>query len=143
MLLKEAKIEYIPHFLDEKAASDFCDFCLNSLPFEFYPITLYGKTFIQPRRQCMLLASDIKTYSYSSVTLPGTPFPAEVDSVIDKIMAVLPENHPRINAALCNLYEDGKHYISQHSDKETDLVSDACIVSLSLGSTRRFDIKAN
>ena len=95
---------------------------------------------MQPRKTCMLLDKNLTTYSYSGLTLKGVEFPEEFSKVRERLMRYLPKEHPKPNAALCNLYMDGKHYIGQHSDKETDLVPNTCIVSLSLGATRHFDI---
>jgi len=49
-------------------------------------------------------------------------------------------NHP-LNVCLLNWYQDGKHHINWHSDSEAELMENAYIASMSLGSTRKFRVK--
>lgn len=136
--LKRAVIDYIEIFLSKEEATNLFDFCLKKLPFDDHKVRIYGKYLLQPRKTC---AFGVKSYSYSGLTLQTQPMPPEFNYVIDRLMLVLPEGHPRPDTVLCNLYENGDRYISQHSDSLKDLEENACICGLSLGATRHFDLK--
>lgn len=48
----------------------------------------------------------------------------------------------KFNCCLVNLYQHGKHTIGMHSDSMSSLVPNSAIASVSLGTTRTFDIVA-
>lgn len=132
----ETDVYYISNFLTKEEADDLFDFCRKNLPFAQHKVEVYNRLLDQPRLTCIV---GPKTYTYSGLTLNGTPIPKEMEYVLDRITEVF-EDHSRPNAILCNLYRSGKEYISPHADKEDDLVKDCCIFSLSLGAVRHFDI---
>lgn len=132
----ETDIYYISDFLTEEEADTLFEFCMKNLPFAQHKVNVYNRFLDQPRLTCVI---GPKTYTYSGLTLQGTPIPKEIEFVLDRITEVFAD-HPRPNAILCNLYRSGKEYISVHADKEDDLVKDCCIFSLSLGAVRHFDI---
>jgi alkylated DNA repair dioxygenase AlkB len=45
------------------------------------------------------------------------------------------------NSVLVNLYRNGKDYVSWHSDDEPELGNNPTIASVSLGETRRFQLR--
>ncbi len=47
----------------------------------------------------------------------------------------------RFNSVLCNRYRDGRDSMGWHADDEPELGSTPVIASVSLGATRRFDLK--
>lgn len=137
--LRKAVVEYIPNFLTQGEAEKLFKFCLEHLPFENHQVRIYGKYLDQPRKTCMVG----KKYTYSGLSLDQpTPMPPQFEEVIDRLVLFLPKGHPRPNAVLCNLYENGERYISQHSDNEKDLLPGSTICGLSLGATRHFDLIA-
>ena len=52
-------------------------------------------------------------------------------------------SHQEFNCVLVNLYRDGKDSNGWHADNEPELGKNPAIASLSLGATRRFDLKHN
>jgi alkylated DNA repair dioxygenase AlkB len=135
--LQHGDVKYIEKFISQKRATDLYNWCKENLEFGQHKIQLFGKYIDQPRKTCAL---GIENYSYSGLTIKGSPIPEIFDRIIDRLMRYLPEGHPRPNVILCNYYEDGRQYIGAHSDKEDFLVPGSCISGLSLGATRRFDI---
>jgi len=135
--LAKAEVEYAPSFLSKEEADALLAYCLKNLPFGDHKVQVYGKYLLQPRKTC---AMGTKSYSYSGLTLETTPMPEEFKYLIDRMTEVLPQGHPRPDTVLCNLYESGDRYISQHSDGEKDLEPGASICSVSVGAVRHFDI---
>lgn len=138
-LERDARVEYVENLLDQKEADALFQWCMKNLQFADHKVRVYGKELLQPRKTC---AVGTGHYSYSGLTINGTPMPKEFEPIIDQIVAFLPDGHARPNTVLCNLYETGDRYISQHSDTEKDLVPGSCIVGLSLGAVRHFDLVA-
>jgi len=134
--LDDANVEYIDDFLDEKESKELFDWCMENLNYQTYKVKVFGKEYDQPRLSCFLGTND---YEYSGATIKGDPLPASFETIIDRMMAILPSDHPRFNAVLINLYRSGEDHISPHSDKEEELEIGASIAGLSLGAVRHFD----
>jgi alkylated DNA repair dioxygenase AlkB len=47
----------------------------------------------------------------------------------------------RFNSVLCNLYRDGRDSMGMHSDSEPELGPEPVVASLSLGASRRFQLR--
>ena len=73
-------------------------------------------------------------HGYSGNPLPCQPWFSEVEWFRNHFNRHLGVN---INSALLNLYEDGRSYISYHSDAETKPPRHM-VIALSLGQSRRF-----
>ncbi len=101
------------------------------------PITMYGKTYPQPRKTAWYGDQNI-SYSYSNIkmlTQVWTPELYEIKSLLeDKLQSPF-------NSVLINLYRDGEDHMSFHSDDEKELGMNPTIASLSFGDTRRFHLK--
>lgn len=78
------------------------------------------------------------SYRYSGVTFQPVPWQAGLQQLCERL--VRHTGHP-LNAVLLNHYEHGEHHMGWHSDDEPELGHDPVILSLSLGQTRRFDLK--
>ena len=78
-------------------------------------------------------------YTYSgklNVSSRWHPLIAQAKELLEQEVARVLDKKVVFNVALTNLYENGNHMVSWHSDNETDLVEGAPIATLSLGKER-------
>jgi len=111
------------------------DYFYKHTPWEQRHVTVYGKTFPEPRMTCWY---GDRGYSYSSsdrVPLPMTPM---LLSLRDEMQDLTKTS---FNGVLLNLYHDGRDSVGYHSDNEPELGPHPTIASLSLGAERRFIFK--
>jgi len=79
-------------------------------------------------------------YVYSgirNVPQPWSPAVAELREAVDAICGV------RFNSVLLNRYRTGADSMGWHADDERELGAEPVIASVSLGATRRFDLRHN
>jgi alkylated DNA repair dioxygenase AlkB len=137
--VQNGEIIYADLFLDKlKADALFEDF-ISSLPFHQGTIKLFGKTHSIPRLEAFF-ASEKRIYSYSGVDLQTHDFTKELLVLKEQIEKICGE---KFNCVLVNLYRNGQDSNGWHADDELALGKNPIIASLSLGATRRFDLKHN
>ena len=96
-----------------------------------------GRTVLAPRLTALY---GNKAYKYSGMTkVPNDLTEAQV-RLLSKIRD---ERGFTFNSILLNLYRNGKDSIGFHSDDEPELGINPVISSISLGSTRIFELKSN
>ncbi|MFD0930764.1 alpha-ketoglutarate-dependent dioxygenase AlkB family protein [Methylophilus glucosoxydans] len=106
-------------------------------PWREEKITVWGKTFIQPR----LIAwygDKGKNYTYSGNKFEPLAWTPLLLSIKKKIEEVCKKN---FNSVLLNYYRSGLDSLGFHSDDEPELGENPSIASLSLGETRTFIFK--
>jgi alkylated DNA repair dioxygenase AlkB len=126
-------------FLSQEEANLLFKHFEATFPFHQGTITLFGKTQAIPRLEAFF-ATENKTYSYSGKTLQTHPFTTELLTLKSKIEAISQE---KFNCVLVNLYRNGQDSNGWHADNEPELGKNPVIASLSLGATRRFDLRHN
>ncbi len=77
-------------------------------------------------------------YSYSGVQMVRQDWLPELTQIKEDVCKL---TGAVFNSALLNLYRNGRDSVAWHSDDETELGADPVIASLSLGATRRFDLR--
>jgi alkylated DNA repair dioxygenase AlkB len=77
-------------------------------------------------------------YVYSGISMSPTPWNPPLLEI--KAVAEACAGHT-FNSVLLNLYRDGRDSVSWHADNEPGLGCDPVIASVSLGATRRFQMK--
>ena len=77
-------------------------------------------------------------YVYSGIRMPPAPWHAALLEI--KAVAEACAGHA-FNSVLLNLYRDGRDSVSWHADNEPGLGRNPVIASISLGATRRFQMK--
>ena len=135
--LPDGKLQYYPAFLTPKEADNLYDNLYASTPWQADKITVFGKTYDQPRLTA-LYGVDLSPYSYSNITMQPHPMTNPLLDLIEKIKS-FDENE--FNAVLLNLYRNGKDSNGWHADNETALGQNPIIASISLGEERYFHLK--
>ena len=136
-LLKDGWSAFESNFLNENEADLLFEHCLKKLPWEQGNIKLFGREIAIPRLESFHGETD-RTYSYSGKTLTVHPFDAALKELKDKISLAC--GYP-FNCVLVNYYRNGNDSNGWHADNEKELGINPVIASLSLGATRRFDLK--
>ncbi len=135
--LNDAAVFYYPHFIDAAESK----LCFNRLRDETSwrqdSLNFGGKTVLIPRLQAWYGDKDA-AYAYSGLALspnPWTPILLKLKILVEKAA----DTH--FNSVLLNYYRDGKDSVAWHSDDEKELGENPVIASLSLGITRRFELR--
>lgn len=85
-------------------------------------------------------------YEYGSEHCPAVQFPAWFDEMTERWLGKLKLKDSKLGMPDCaniNLYEGGSQAVSWHADDEElfqGKVQDACIISVSLGAARKFQV---
>ena len=137
--VQNGEIMYADLFLDKLQADTLFEDFITSVPFQQGTIKLFGKTHSIPRLEAFF-ASEKRIYSYSGVDLQTHDFTKELLVLKGKIEKICGE---KFNCVLVNLYRNGQDSNGWHADDELALGKNPIIASLSLGATRRFDLKYN
>lgn len=135
--LQNGEIGFVPDFISQELANYYFKLFQESLSFQQGTITLFGKTHPIPRLEAFF-GIDNQVYSYSGKTLETQSFTKELLEVKTLIEEISDE---KLNCVLVNLYRDGKDSNGWHADNEPELGKNPVIASLSLGASRRFDLK--
>ncbi len=135
--LPQAELLYLPHWVDAATADRWLQTLIAETPWTQPQVRLYGRSFAVPRR--VVWYGDVQArYRYSGLVhepLPWTPLLAEVRQRVEQQVG------ESLNGVLLNLYRDGQDAMGWHSDDEPELGPEPLVVSLSLGATRRFDLR--
>jgi alkylated DNA repair dioxygenase AlkB len=135
-LLPEGFI-YLPKVMSSDKSSGLYTHLAESLNWQQPSINMFGKSHPIPRLQCFI-ADPNANYTYSNSYLKKEAWPSILAALRTRL-----ESHygHTFNAVLVNWYRDGKDSMGWHSDDEAELGDSPFIVSLSLGSTRKFLIR--
>eukprot|EP00761_Pharyngomonas_kirbyi_P006717 gb/GECH01006725.1/.p1 GENE.gb/GECH01006725.1/~~gb/GECH01006725.1/.p1 ORF type:complete len:252 (+),score=32.79 gb/GECH01006725.1/:1-756(+) len=144
-LLDNAYLDYYSEFLPQhKADSLFTQLSRNSphstISWRQDIITVNDRNVVEPRYTALLGRENNLCYRYSGKTMYSQQWPSLIQEIQDELSTALGFS---FNVVLCNWYDSGLQHVSWHSDNEEDLVPNSSIVSLSLGSTRKFQIRHN
>ncbi len=122
--------------LDVRLISDFADVSverlLEAIAFEQRSVTVFGKTYPQPRLTKWYGSVE---YRYSSLTWAPAPMPPLLTELAERVAA---ECGVELDSVLANLYRDGGDSMGWHADDEPLFDPTAPIASLSFGATRTF-----
>lgn len=135
--MKDASLTFDPIFMDYKQADYYYEHLLEHVKWEQYHIKMFGKTLPQPRLTAWY-GEKGAAYSYSGIQLMPLPFTAELLSLKNSIEAITKHE---FNSVLLNLYRNHQDSMGWHSDDEKELGDFPFIASLSLGSSRVFQLK--
>ncbi|MGB6268435.1 MAG: alpha-ketoglutarate-dependent dioxygenase AlkB [Olleya sp.] len=135
--LQDADISYYPNFFNLKDANQYLDSLLNDISWQQDDITVFGKTYPQPRLTA-LFADNNKPYSYSNITM----YPQVFNSALSEIKEKVAQHVGTIfTTCLANLYRNGQDSNGWHADNEKELGKNPIIASVSFGEARYFNLK--
>ena len=137
--LPDSEIKYVPHFLPVSLANTYFDDLFHHIPWRQDPITVFGKTHLQPRLTS-LHAHTLDSYSYSGIVMTPQPMTQTLQRIENRIYQLCDESFTTV---LLNLYRDGKDSNGWHADDEAELGKNPVIASLSLGAPRFFHLRHN
>lgn len=135
--LPDARLRYFENFFSATEAIYLFNQLLNKIPWQQDPITIFGKTYDQPRLTA-LHANNSNPYSYSGITMYPNKMTAELTEIQNRITSVTPV---KFTSVLLNLYRDGKDSNGWHADNEKELGKSPVIASVSFGASRFFHLK--
>tara|TARA_B100000508_G_C11430190_1_gene262946 strand:- start:490 stop:1110 length:621 start_codon:yes stop_codon:yes gene_type:complete len=135
--IKDSEIVYYPNFLHLKTATTYYNALLNETHWQKDTITIFGKTYPQPRLTC-LHGIKGRTYTYSGIEMKPHPFSQIHLKLLAEIKKV---TSTEFTSVLLNLYRDGNDSNGWHSDDEKELGKNPSIASISLGVKRFFHLK--
>jgi alkylated DNA repair dioxygenase AlkB len=135
--LADANISYFPHFLKPEFANSAFDIFLNELEWQQHTVKIFGKLIPQPRLTALYGIND-QSYTYSNLTLKPLKFTPKLLEIHQKLKELTKINFTH---CLANLYRDGNDSMGWHADDEKELGENPVIASISLGATRRFQLK--
>jgi alkylated DNA repair dioxygenase AlkB len=115
---------------DDCEQRELFDTLLAEVPWKELHVTVYGKTYPQPRLTAWM---GDKPYRYSGLTLEAQSMTPTVERVARDILRTTSDAY---NSVLCNLYRDGSDAMGYHSDNEPELGDRPQVASVSLGDDR-------
>jgi len=135
--IEDGQLHYFPNAFTETEADVLMQQCTTGLPWRQDRISIAGKLILIPRLQCWLGDTEAQ-YSYSNLVLSPQPWPQFLSKIKARIETLSAHS---FNSALANYYRDGADSVDWHSDDETELGKAPVIASLSLGTSRVFELK--
>jgi alkylated DNA repair dioxygenase AlkB len=132
-----AELIYWADWLDQALADRWLRQLLEQITWQQPSVLLFGRRHPVPR----LLAwhGDAQAvYRYSGILHKPLPWTALLTEIRERVTSSLGQS---FNAVLLNLYRDGQDSMGWHSDDEPELGPEPLLASLSLGGTRRFDLR--
>jgi alkylated DNA repair dioxygenase AlkB len=109
----------------------------QEIAWETRKIKLFGKVHDVPRLSAWY-GDPGKSYTYSGIRMEPQPWTDSLKAIKARVEAFA--GRP-FNSLLLNLYRNGTDYVAWHADDEKELGENPVIASLSLGETRRFQLR--
>lgn len=130
-------IHYQADFLEKEQANKWLEQLQKEIEWKQYPITIFGKTYMQPRLIAWYGEEGI-AYSYSNTQLVAEAWTPTLLRIKKKVETA---SNTIFNSVLLNLYRDGQDSMGWHSDDEKELGDSPVIASVSLGAARKFQFR--
>jgi alkylated DNA repair dioxygenase AlkB len=135
--MPDGEVIIYQNFFEELKSEQLFNELISNMNWRQDKIKMFGKEFDQPRLTAWY-GDEGKSYKYSGIIMnPESWIPALL-LIKERIEKVIELN---FNSVLVNLYRNGKDYVSWHSDDEPELGNNPTIASVSLGETRRFQLR--
>lgn len=123
--------------LEKTATNNYFTALTNNIDWQQSEIKIAGRMIKIPRLNAWYGDANAR-YQYSGKWFDPLPWLAELLEIREQIQH-LTEND--FNSVLANLYRDGQDSVAWHADDEPQLGRNPAIASLTLGDTRRFQLK--
>ena len=135
--MKDADVVYYDHFFNKNLSDYYFKLLLNTIEWQQDYITVFGKTYLQPRLTS-LYANNKLPYTYSNITMLPKVFTKEL---LEIKQAIEKEINTNFTSCLANLYRNGQDSNGWHADDEKELGSQPIIASVTFGAERIFHFK--
>lgn len=133
----EDQILFYPNFLNKDESDFYFETFLKEIEWKHEEIKLFGKKIFQPRLTAFYGDDDI-SYAYSGIKMNANSWTQNLNNLKNKINTQFNQS---FNSCLMNLYRNEKDSMGWHQDNEKELGDKPFIASLSLGETRKFQLK--
>ena len=127
----------IPHFISAVESARLFAQLNEETPWEMPEMVMFGKKYPQAGFSTWFTNTNV-SYVYSGITRTPHAMTPVLHDVMGRCALV---SGAEYNSVLVNLYRDGNDSVSWHSDNEEINGSEPTIASVSLGATRRFDLR--
>jgi len=127
----------IPRLLSSAESTKYFAQLNEETPWEMPEMVMFGKKYPQAGLSTWFTNTGVN-YVYSGITRTPHAMTPMLTRVLD--LCAL-KSGAEYNSVLVNLYRDGSDSVSWHSDNEAVNGSEPTIASVSLGATRRFDLR--
>lgn len=135
--LTDGMVRWCPQFISPQQAASLFDQLRTALCWRQQSIRLRGQTLPQPRLSAWYGDPDAY-YRYSGLKLEPLSWEPVLSELRQRLRNAVGHD---FNSVLANLYRDGHDSMGWHSDDEPELGPQPVIASLSLGATRRFQLR--
>ena len=136
-LLDGGELVLLADFVPSTERADLFAALHTAIPWVRREIRMFGRSVLEPRDTAWIGDAGA-VYTYSGRVNEPQPWPAVLSQLR---AAVCDAAGVAFNGVLCNLYRDGSDSMGMHSDAEPELGTNPVIASLSLGATRRFQLR--
>ena len=136
--LQDGEILFMRNFITPTESKNYFELLQNNINWKQEEVKFYGKTFPVPRKTAWYGYEGFN-YSYSGITCFPEIWTNELLEIKKEIEKFIPDED--FTSVLLNLYNNGNDKMGWHADDEKELGINPTIASVSLGETRRFDIK--
>ncbi|HMS17788.1 MAG TPA: alpha-ketoglutarate-dependent dioxygenase AlkB [Planctomycetota bacterium] len=131
------RVRFVPRYIKPEEADQQFDACMTEIPWQDRDVIVFGRVLKQPRLTAWM-ADEGCPYFYSQLLLEPLPWHPWVQALLPRIRK---DTGFAMNSVLANLYRDGNDGVGWHADDESCFPKWPPIVSLSLGETRRFQLR--
>ena len=135
--LTHAELDFQSDWLDSTTADLWFNQLLDETPWQQPQVRLYGRVCPVPRLLAWYGDAEAR-YRYSGQTHQPLPWTPLLQTIRTRVVEAVGEP---LNGVLLNYYRDGQDSMGWHSDDEAELGREPLVASLSLGGTRRFDLR--
>lgn len=133
----DAELYYVPNWLSQHdCVSNWYQQLADELAWQQDEIKVFGKLHRIPRLQAWYGDAEA-SYRYSGQSMQPRPW----SSSLSRLRHALAHDQLVFNSVLANWYRDGHDKMGWHSDNESELGRNPTIASISVGSSRTFQLK--
>ncbi|MCH8538041.1 MAG: alpha-ketoglutarate-dependent dioxygenase AlkB [Alkalimonas sp.] len=136
-MLPDAELTLWPNWLPEMDSLALLQQLVDELSWQQPAISLYGKSVVIPRQQVWMGEPHCR-YRYSGTWFTPVGWHPRLQALAAEVSRSCQQT---FNCVLLNYYRNGQQHMGWHADNEPELGAKPVIASLSLGQTRRFDLK--
>jgi alkylated DNA repair dioxygenase AlkB len=133
----DAQLELWPDFVPLAERASLFTHLHAALPWQSRAIRIAGRDVLEPRLTAFIGDAEAG-YTYSGRYNAPDAWPEALQALRIRVSEVA---GAAFNCVLCNFYRDGRDSMGMHADNEAELGVRPSIASLSLGATRRFQLR--